>query len=59
MVSLDSGHHGDADLKVRADSQAWLRVVRHDSSALKEILFGRIRVKGPIALLRSFGRCFA
>ncbi len=58
-ISVRSGHEGEADLRIRADSQAWLRVVRHDSSALKEILLRRIRVKGPMSLLKAFGRCFA
>jgi len=57
-IAIRSGHDGEADLRVRADSQAWLRVVRRDSSALKEMLLGRIRVKGPIALLKAFGSCF-
>lgn len=58
-ISVRRGHEGEADLRIRADSQAWLRVVRHDSSPLKEILLGRIRVKGPMSLFKAFGRCFA
>ena len=58
-IAVGSGHQGEADLRVRADSQAWLRVVRRDSPAMKEMLLGRIRTKGPIALLRAFGKCFA
>ena len=58
-IAVRSGHEGQADVQVRADSQAWLRVLRRDSSMLKEMLLRRIRVKGPIELLRAFGRCFA
>ncbi len=58
-VMVKKGHEGIADIHIKADSRAWLRVLHKDSAMLKEIVLRNIRVKGPIRLLKAFGNCFA
>lgn len=58
QISVAEGLVGDADLRVEADTGAWLRFIRRETHVVKEILFRRIRVRGPVKLLQAFGRCF-
>ena len=58
-ISMAPGHAGVPDVVVHADAKAWLRVLHKESSMLKEIIFRRIRVKGPMELFKAFGKCFA
>jgi Fe-S-cluster-containing hydrogenase component 2/putative sterol carrier protein len=58
-VTVKKGHEAVADIHIKADSRAWLRVLHKDSAMLKEIVLRKIRVKGPIRLLKAFGNCFA
>lgn len=55
---VEPGLQGHADLRVTADTASWLKFLRRETSIVKEILLRRIRVKGPLKLLRSFGQCF-
>ncbi len=58
-VTVKEGHEGIADIHIKADGRAWLRVLHKDSAMLKEIVLRNIRVRGPIRLLKAFGSCFA
>lgn len=58
-LTVEMGHTGNPDICISADAKAWLRVLHKDSSMIKEIILRRIRVKGPINLLKAFGKCFA
>ena len=58
-ISIKEGHTGLPDIRVHADAKTWLRVLHKESAMFKEIIFRRIRVKGPIQLFKAFGRCFA
>jgi Fe-S-cluster-containing hydrogenase component 2 len=49
---------GDPDLHITADSRAWLRFVRKESGIITPLLLRKIRLKGPVGLLKAFGRCF-
>ena len=57
-VRVSDGHEGKPDLRVTADSRAWLAFVRKDRGILGLLLFRKIRVTGPLKLLKAFGRCF-
>lgn len=57
-VTVSSGHEGKADLSITADSRAWLKVLHKESSMVREIIFRRVRLKGPLELLKAFGKCF-
>lgn len=57
-LSIQRGHHGEADVLVRADAATWLKVVRREYSPIAAIVLRKVRVKGDMALFRAFGRCF-
>ena len=52
------GHVGNADVRITADSQTWLRFINADRRAWLAFLNGKIRVRGPWRLLQAFARCF-
>jgi ferredoxin len=58
-INVQRGHTGIPDVRVQADATTWLRALHKESSMIKEIMFRRIRVKGPMKLFKAFGRCFA
>jgi ferredoxin len=58
-VSVTKGEHvGKADLHVIADSATWLRFLAKDANIVWAIVRRKVRVKGPIRLLKAFGNCF-
>jgi NAD-dependent dihydropyrimidine dehydrogenase PreA subunit len=57
-LRVSDGHSGDADLKIMADSETWLRFLRKEASLPWALLRRRIRLKGSPRLLLAFGRCF-
>lgn len=50
---------GAADLRVTADSDAWLEFLAGERSPVWSLVTRKFRVDGPIALLKRFGACFA
>lgn len=57
-LHVQSGHQGDADLQVTADSETWLGFVAKERSLVWALLRRKIRIKGSAKLLIAFGRCF-
>ena len=58
-LEVQDGHQGDADLRVRADSETWLGFVAKERSLIWALVRRRIRIeKGSPKLLVAFGRCF-
>jgi epoxyqueuosine reductase QueG len=57
-IRVERGLRGDADVRVTADATTWLGLVRGERSMLWALLTRRVRVRGPIRLLRRFGLCF-
>jgi NAD-dependent dihydropyrimidine dehydrogenase PreA subunit len=57
-LDVSAGHHGTPDCAVTADSAAWMAFLRRDTSIVWQIVRRKIRVKGKIALLKAFGKCF-
>jgi NAD-dependent dihydropyrimidine dehydrogenase PreA subunit len=49
---------GERDIHVEADSQTWLGIVTRERSVLWALLRRKVRVRGPLELLRAFARCF-
>ena len=49
---------GDCDLRVTADSAAWLRLLRKEATAIWLLLTFQIRLWGDPRLLAAFGKCF-
>lgn len=58
-IQVKQGHVGIPDVQVNADAKTWLRVLHKETPIIKEIIFRRIRVKGPMKLFKAFGGCFA
>lgn len=58
-ILVKQGHIGIPDVRVNADAKIWLHVLHKQTSILKEIIFGRIRIKGSMKLFKAFGECFA
>ncbi|MFO0956408.1 MAG: SCP2 sterol-binding domain-containing protein [Isosphaeraceae bacterium] len=57
-LEVSDGHVGAADLRITADGDAWLGVLSGDRSLLGALVRREIRVRGPIRLLKAFGKCF-
>ncbi|UTD27638.1 SCP2 sterol-binding domain-containing protein [Bradyrhizobium sp. WD16] len=58
-IAVEPGHVGEPDVKITADSQAWLAIIAGDANILAAIVLRKVRVKGDMRLFRAFGRCFA
>ena len=56
---VEHGHVGNPDVQLDADSATWLRVLNKETSAVKQIILRRIRVKGSLKLFKAFDKCFA
>jgi Fe-S-cluster-containing hydrogenase component 2 len=57
-LTVEEGHHGVADLRVRADTRSWFGFLAGERSLVAALLLRRIRLSGPPRLLVAFGRCF-
>ena len=57
-IHVDDGHVGQADLRITADSRTWLAMLAGNVSPVGALLRRRIRLRGPLRLLRAFDRCF-
>ncbi len=57
-IRVEEGHVGPANLKVSADSQAWLGFLRKERSLVWALLRRKIRLAGSPRLLVAFGKCF-
>jgi putative sterol carrier protein len=58
-LRVECGHVGTADLHVTADSVTWVRFLRRETNVVWALVRRRIRLRGPVRLLRRFGACFA
>jgi len=57
-LQVSEGHNGQADLRLTADSQTWLRFLRKEANLVWALLRWKIRIQGSPKLLLAFGRCF-
>lgn len=57
-IRVESGHSGEPQVRIIADSDTWLGVLAKQRSLAWGILRGRIRIRGPIRLLAAFAKCF-
>jgi Fe-S-cluster-containing hydrogenase component 2 len=57
-LNVQDGHHGEANLRLTADSETWLGFLAKERSLLWALLRRRIRIKGSPKLLVAFGKCF-
>jgi epoxyqueuosine reductase QueG/putative sterol carrier protein len=57
-VEVCPSHVGDADFKLKADSRTWVEFLRGEKNLLWALLTRKIRVKGPLSLMKAFAACF-
>ncbi|MDR3467023.1 MAG: SCP2 sterol-binding domain-containing protein [Xanthobacteraceae bacterium] len=58
-IAVRPGLHGEADVRVHADADTWIRVMNREYGMIPALILRKVRVKGSMALFRAFGRCFA
>ncbi len=57
-ITVRDGLEGKADMRITADTDTWLKVLRNEKSFTMALLTRKIKVKGPKKLLDGFARCF-
>ena len=57
-LEVKDGHVGAADIHIIADSGSWLGFLAKEKSMVWALIRRKVRIKGPIRLLKAFGRCF-
>jgi ferredoxin len=57
-IRVEHGHVGSPDLRVTAETRAWLGFLRKERSLVWALLTRQVRLKGPPRLLVAFGKCF-
>jgi len=57
-VQVATGSQGRADVHIRADSRTWIKFLAKEKNIVWESIRGRVKVKGPLALLKRFAACF-
>lgn len=57
-LTVHDGLTGKADLHVTADSKIWLSFLAKERGIIWALITRKIRLQGPIRLLKAFGRCF-
>jgi putative sterol carrier protein len=57
-LQVSEGHNGQANLRLTADSETWLRFLRKEANLVWALLRRKIRIQGSPKLLLAFGRCF-
>src|SRR6267143_430144 len=57
-LQVSEGHTGEANLRMTADSQTWLRFLRKEANLVWALLRRKVQIQGSPRLLLSFGRCF-
>jgi Fe-S-cluster-containing hydrogenase component 2 len=57
-LEIQTGHIGNPDIRILADSESWLGFLRKEKSLIWQLIRGKIRIKGSPRLLLQFGKCF-
>lgn len=57
-VRVETGHEGSPNISVTADSRAWLEILAKNRGMLGAVLTGKLKVKGPLRLMKQFAACF-
>jgi len=57
-LTVRDGLHGTAQVTVTADAPTWLEYLRGERGIVGALLTRKIRVRGSVATLRAFGKCF-
>lgn len=57
-LTVRDGLHDAPDVTVEADGAAWLEFLRGERGIVGALLTRKIKLRGSLAVLRAFGRCF-
>ncbi len=57
-INVRYGHHGKPDMRVKADSDTWIKFLAKEKSIAAALLTFRIVALGDPRLLLAFGKCF-
>ena len=57
-LHVQEGLQGQCDLRITADSAAWVRMLRKEVGPVRLLLTGKVRLWGDPRLFAAFGRCF-
>jgi ferredoxin/putative sterol carrier protein len=57
-IEVHPGHLGEADFKIRSDSKTWIEFLRGEKNLMWALLTRKIRIKGPLSLMKAFAACF-
>ena len=57
-LAIEEGRVGEADGTVRADAATWLRYLAREGGIVWPVIRRKVRVEGPLSLLRRFAACF-
>lgn len=56
-IDVKKDHNGKADLLVRADAETWVRILNKETSPLKALITGKLKLKGNPSNLGKFKKC--
>lgn len=57
-LSIEAGLIGAPDIHIRADTKTWFGFVAKEKNLLWALLLRRIRIRGPVRLMKAFASCF-
>ncbi len=57
-LDVRPGHIGQADFALIADSKTWLEFLAKERSLIWALLTRKVKVKGPLRLMKAFAACF-
>jgi ferredoxin len=57
-LQVNEGHLGSPDIRITSDSKTWLGFLRKEKSILWALLTRKVKMKGPLRLLKDFATCF-
>jgi epoxyqueuosine reductase QueG len=57
-IEVSDGLVGTPDVRITADTETWLKILRGERNFLVAVLTRKVRVQGPKTLLQAFVRCF-
>ena len=57
-LTVLKGLQKEANLRLAADSQTWLKFLAKERNLLWALFTGKIRIKGSLKFLQAFARCF-
>ncbi len=57
-IEVSDGLNGTPDMRITADTDTWLKILRNEKNFLLALLTRKVRIRGPKKLFDAFVRCF-